>query len=165
VDKEQSIKNIVICSPAEALEHMRYLQGTPVRWAVDCLRSGRAVLKKGTITSLTALGNMRTILADFGGIPLPPEQDRTLVRQIYPWSQRPDFGGPRREVDRASLAEFMQWDENGSLEPHIKATITLHRGRYALIDGNKRAAVFHANRERNGTDDIGLPVHIVDIPG
>jgi len=146
------------CTEQELQAQINYLEGTPVRGIVQLLRTGRCVLKRGSVPTLTELGALKTEFGQMG--PLVPNathgETKFRVAELVPLLR----GNPG--VDDGLLTKidaFVEKDKRGEVEYNV--TIFDHGNDLVIKDGNKRTVAFFERRKGSCNDVIAFPVFVV----
>lgn len=152
--------NIRLCEPEEKQRQIDYLSTTPVAGIAELLRSGRCVLKKGTVSSLQILGKLKT---EFGSIgPLVPSsktgEAKFLVSEIVPVLRA------NPEVCDDGLLKNIQAiiEKEAKNEIEFNNTVLLLSNEPILKDGNKRTISFFENRKHSNQDKISYEMFLVE---
>lgn len=150
------------CTEQELQAQIKYLEETPVRGIAQLLRSGRCVLKRGSVPTLTQLGALKTEFGQIG--PLVPAathgEMKFRVAELVPLLRN------NPGVDDGLLTKieaFVEKDERGEVEYNV--TIFDHGNDLVIKDGNKRTAAFFERRKGSSNDAIAFPVFVVQPDG
>ncbi len=152
-------ENLCDCSPDETQQQINYLSSTPVSGIAEFIRSGCYVVKKGVISSLQLLGNLKT---EFGSIDSlhPPQkigERKFLVSEIVPILRA------NRDIEDGGLLQsieaVMKNESKGGVEFNI--TILRLNGETIIKDGNKRTIAYYENRKNLNITAIHYDVYVV----
>ena len=147
-----------ICKPEDVAAQVRYLEATPVRRIAELLKAGRCRLSRGNVTSLGALGALKTEFGQIGPY-VCSEGDRQAkfsVGEVLPLLGRDTSADPTM---LASIEALIVAHREGRVEYNI--TLFLIGGAVIIKDGNKRTIAYHA-AQQGSEARIVYPVFIVE---
>ncbi len=154
------LENIIECEPEELESQLRYLDSTPVSGIAQLLRSGKCLLSKGIVTSLQALGDLKTEFSQIG--PLIPSsitgQGKFIVSEIVQILRaNPDV---KDDGLLQSIEALIEKETNDEIDFNI--TLFKMNEEFIIKDGNKRTIAFFENRRHLNQDNIRYEVYLVN---
>ncbi|MDO8310393.1 MAG: hypothetical protein Q7T25_00490 [Sideroxyarcus sp.] len=148
------------CSPIETRRQIDYLSSTPVFKIAELLNSGQCVLKKGAISSLHHLGNLKTEFGPIGSL-LPAAKSgerKFLVSEIVPMLRA------NRTIPDGGLLQSIETIMKTEAKNEVDFNITLLslNGEIIIKDGNKRTIAYYENRKNFNRTTSNYEVYLVE---
>lgn len=153
------LENIIECEPEEIASQISYLDSTPVSGIAQLLRSGKCILSKGFITSLQALGFLKTEFGQIGTL-IPSSitgQKKFIVSEIVPVLRANP--GAKDDGLLRTIEALIEKEANDEVDFNV--TLFKMNEEYIIKDGNKRTVSFYENRRHLKQDKIRYEVYLV----